>query len=212
MHQNYRDIKPGNIFLDDKWCVKIGDFGLATRLATISKANVDLDTSKIPSYSMTKDVGTTFYIPPEAKRATGKNYDEKFDIYSLGIVLFEMILKPRESRSERIKCLEDLRSQLSMPEDFFNYLPENQQNASSIIKWCLSDNPEERPSASELLSSNKLPNIISEEDRFHKTIIQVSQDPKHKLRSVLFSELFSPILPSSIGSVYDKNYCLVCFE
>jgi serine/threonine protein kinase len=203
--------------LDSQWNVKIGDFGLATRLATISKNTVDLDTSKenkAPSYSMTKDVGTTFYIPPEAKRETssfGKNYDEKFDIYSLGIVLFEMILKPPDSRSERIKCLEALRSQLIMPDDYFKYLPESQQsNASSIIKWCLSDNPEERPSASELLSSNKLPNIISEEDRFHKTIIQVSQDPKHRLRRLLFTELFSPILPSPISFVYDKNYCLVC--
>jgi translation initiation factor 2-alpha kinase 4 len=161
---------------------------------------------------MTKDIGTAFYIPPEAKRTTsfGKNYDEKFDIYSIGIVLFEMIMKPADSRSERIVILERLRNEIVMPAEYLNYLPENQRNnADSIIRWCLSDSPEQRPSATELLQSNRLPQIISEDDRFHKTISQLAQDPKHRLRRQLFNELFSPSLPPPIGLLYDKHFCNV---
>lgn len=117
---------------------------------------------------MTKDIGTTFYIPPEAKKTSAKTYDEKFDIYSVGIVLFEMIMKPPNCQSERIACLERLRTEMIMPSDYLTYLPENQhQSADSIVKWCLNENSEERPSASELLESNLLPQIISEEDKFH---------------------------------------------
>ncbi|KAI6176879.1 Protein kinase domain-containing protein [Aphelenchoides bicaudatus] len=210
----HRDIKPGNVFLDSNWSVKIGDFGLATRLASIQPKEVaDKDGNKDKSfktYSMTKDIGTYFYMPPEAKRTNvSKMYGEKFDIYSTGIVLFEMILKPPESRSERVSCLERLRNEFVMPDNYLKYLPEEQQQcATAIIKWCLHENPEERPSASELLQSELLPVTISEEDALHKSFVQIAQDPKHRFRRLLFNELFAPVLPSSISILYDKNYCI----
>lgn len=121
-----------------------------------------------------------------------------------------MIMKPPESRSERVSCLERLRNELTMPIDYLNYLPEKQRDsADSIIKWCLREHPEERPSASELLQSDLLPQIISEEDKFLKTCAHIAQDPKHRNRRLLFNELFSPVLPASISVLYDKNYSLV---
>lgn len=69
----HRDLKPGNIFFDEGF-VKIGDYGLS-KLATSPD-------------SQHSTVGTIHYMAPEV--GTG-NYSKSVDIYSLGIVLFEML-------------------------------------------------------------------------------------------------------------------------
>ena len=73
----HRDVKPGNIILDEKGAAKLMDFGLA-RLSDAS--------------SMTRTgtvMGTVFYMSPE--QAVGRHVDARSDLYSLGAVLFEMV-------------------------------------------------------------------------------------------------------------------------
>jgi serine/threonine protein kinase len=155
---------------------------------------------------MTKNIGTTFYIPPEAE-SHGKSYDTKFDIYSVGIVLFEMILKPPETRTERVVCLENLRKEMTFPSNFLEHIPEKQQNsAKTIVEWCLKQDPIERPSATQLLDCGLLPHITTDEDRFQKIIKQMAQDSKNRLRKTLFQELFNATLPVA---GYDRKYCIV---
>eukprot|EP00466_Bigelowiella_natans_P013660 jgi/Bigna1/42360/e_gw1.63.16.1 len=71
----HRDLKPGNIFLDEELHVKLGDFGLATVLNSST------------SYAKTH-VGTPYYMSPE--QVTEANYNEKSDIWSLGCLAYEL--------------------------------------------------------------------------------------------------------------------------
>lgn len=78
----HRDIKPGNILIDKKGRVKIADFGLAKLL---SKAAVDL-TLTAPQQVL----GTPHYMAPEQMERP-QEVDHRADIYSLGVVLYEML-------------------------------------------------------------------------------------------------------------------------
>ena len=117
--------KPSNIFIDAESNIRVGDFGLATSSCEQSDV-VQVDENDQPihntgelnasfsntshrrsSESLTTGVGTTFYRAPE--QGLGSLYDEKVDIFSLGIVLFELFHKPFNTLMERAHVLSILR-------------------------------------------------------------------------------------------------------
>ena len=82
----HRDIKPANVWLEgSKRKVKILDFGLARAAAG---ADIDVDDSEGPKTKQGVIVGTPAYMSPE--QARGEELDARSDLFSLGVVLYEM--------------------------------------------------------------------------------------------------------------------------
>lgn len=75
----HRDLKPSNLMIDASEVIKVTDFGLASFLVDSATQNID-----------TAPSGTPPYMPPE-QFVTGAKVDERSDIYSFGIVLYEIL-------------------------------------------------------------------------------------------------------------------------
>jgi serine/threonine protein kinase/Flp pilus assembly protein TadD len=81
----HRDLKPANILVRDDGQIKILDFGLA-KISRFSEVKADPQTASIFGNSA---VGTIGYMAPE--QARGEEVDERADIYSFGVILYQML-------------------------------------------------------------------------------------------------------------------------
>lgn len=131
-HENqiiHRDIKPQNILMDQEGNVKITDFGIATSLAATS-------------YTKTNSViGTVHYLSPEQARGGGAT--KKSDIYSLGIVLYELLTGelPFSGESAVSIALKHLQAETPSVRDFDASIPQSLEN---VILKATAKNPDHR--------------------------------------------------------------------
>ncbi|KAL6422966.1 hypothetical protein ACFW04_010458 [Cataglyphis niger] len=137
----HRDLKPSNIFFayDDK--IKIGDFGLVTAMTencdgahTPSAENENIS---LKNNIHTACVGTHLYMSPE--QINGQMYNYKVDIYSLGIIFFELLI-PFFTDMERIVALSNLKKSI-FPESF----AENYSAEYNLLNMMLDEDPAKRP-------------------------------------------------------------------
>ncbi|KAF7710592.1 eukaryotic translation initiation factor 2-alpha kinase 3 [Silurus meridionalis] len=140
----HRDLKPSNIFftLDD--VVKVGDFGLVTAMDQEEDDDEEMNTlTPMPTYARhTGQVGTKLYMSPE--QLSGNLYSHKVDIYSLGLILFELLC-PFRTQMERVQTLIEVRA-LQFPMSFCK----NNVLEAQMVRSMLSLVPAERPEASEI--------------------------------------------------------------
>ncbi|XP_060646711.1 eukaryotic translation initiation factor 2-alpha kinase isoform X1 [Drosophila nasuta] len=140
----HRDLKPSNIFFSQDGQIKIGDFGLVTD--TVDIPNTPGESGDHPglpsSVRHTQQVGTHLYMSPEQLR--GQHYDYKVDIYSLGLIFFELHVYFC-TEMERIKTLRALRDG-QYPADFGTQYPEQYE----LLQRMLSPQPSQRPQTKQL--------------------------------------------------------------
>ncbi|XP_052437387.1 eIF-2-alpha kinase GCN2 isoform X1 [Carassius gibelio] len=207
----HRDLKPVNIFLDSQDHVKIGDFGLATdHPANVAAGKLEVEESNSgfvpkpdPTDNMTGMVGTALYVGPEVQGNTKATYNQKVDLFSLGIILFEMSYRPMSTASERIFVLSQLRTEsINFPEDFNENENEKQKK---VISWLLTHDPALRPTAVELLKSDLLPPPQMEESELHEvlqhTMANINGKSYRTMVNKLFSQNFSPV----VNFTYDSD-------
>ena len=74
----HRDLKPDNVFIDSSNNVRLGDFGLA-RPGDYQAPSKPMS-SLVGNPSMTRSIGTSFYVAPEVRSSGGGYYNEKADV------------------------------------------------------------------------------------------------------------------------------------
>lgn len=132
----HRDVKPGNILFDDRGAAYLSDFGIARMIGGGDDMTV---------YKLTRTgfiVGTFEYISPE--QVIGRtNLDGRSDLYSLGVVIYEMLTGklPYHDSSPHLLAAQHVRDPIPLIRSARPDLP---QTADQFIHYALAKEPEGR--------------------------------------------------------------------
>jgi hypothetical protein len=136
----HRDLKPANIKVTPEGTIKVLDFGLAKALDTDSHADGRAsDNSPTLTIGATKAgtiLGTAAYMSPE--QAKGKSADRRADVWSFGVVLYEMITGRRLFRGETVG---DVLASVIKEEPDLSALP---ASIRPLVARCLIKDPKQR--------------------------------------------------------------------
>ena len=139
-HQNgviHRDIKPGNILVSTTGRVKVADFGIARALG----AGVEQGLTQTGAV-----MGTATYFSPE--QAQGASTDQRSDIYSLGVVMYEMLSGvPPFTGENAVAIAYKQVHERAMPLD--QRLTSTPPEVAAIVAKCMEKSPDDRYSSAE---------------------------------------------------------------
>lgn len=143
----HRDLKPGNIMFRSDDSLALADFGISKRLDETGEL------TKLGSV-----LGTPNYISPE--QALGKSVDQRSDLYSAGVVFFEMLTGRKPFKAETAPALVYQHVHAAIPQ-----LPDPVHNYQPIVEMLLAKDPNDRFSSADefvdgLMSIDRASNTV----------------------------------------------------
>jgi Tol biopolymer transport system component len=137
----HRDLKPSNVFLTKDGQVKIVDFGLAEPLLSTTPPDSSMATTSPVLASPERVMGTASYMSPEQVR--GEAADQRSDIFSFGVVLYEMLMGRRAFQAP--SGVETLSAILNTePLGLGDASGILQPGVESLLRHCLEKSPDAR--------------------------------------------------------------------
>ncbi|OAL73214.1 plk/plk-unclassified protein kinase [Trichophyton violaceum] len=140
-HVAHRDLKMGNLFLDQCMNIKVGDFGLAALMLS------EKDEKRRKTLC-----GTPNYIAPEVLDKSKGGHNQKVDIWSLGVIFFAMLtgFPPFQSKTQEeiYKKVKSLSYDWPVDTESANYIPDE---AKDLVTACLNLAEEKRPDPDQIV-------------------------------------------------------------
>jgi len=173
----HRDLKPGNVMVTRDGRVKVLDFGLAKLLERDPEATALGATAPLTISSKGQIVGTVAYMSPE--QAEGGIVDPRSDIFSLGVILFEMATGQRPfAGNTPLSVLSAITR--DTPPQVNEVRPHLPRELSWIVRRCLAKNPDRRcQSALEL--RNELQDLQQELESGQLALPAAAMAPRRRL-------------------------------
>jgi polo-like kinase 1 len=134
----HRDLKLGNLFLNDKMELKVGDFGLATKLDFVGERKKTV-------------CGTPNYIAPEVLYGSGHSYE--VDIWAVGVIIYTLLIGKPPFETKDVKTTYN---KIKKGEFSFPVTSKISLAAKNLIKKILIVDPKRRPTLSAILSDEFL--------------------------------------------------------
>jgi translation initiation factor 2-alpha kinase 4 len=142
------------------------------------------------------------YTSPEQE--SGGSYHHSADMFSLGIVFFEMWC-PFDSMMGRAKSLQALRDTNTVPEKSF---PEDDplgEKVKKITEYLIARDPASRPSAEQLLQSPFVPVSLDMDQGYLRAALQAVRDPDSGFFQTLLRRVFNKWVPEHLDYIFEPQ-------
>ena len=196
---------------------KLGDLGLATtirdrdeqitrQLSLVDEDDADTENADDTATSMTRGVGTFLYRAPEV--AQHRAYDSGADMYSLGVVAFELLRgAPYATAMERVEHIQALRKAgeraRSDRGDCFD--ADTDGRVRELVLGLVRADPTQRPSAADLLNGPLLPAPRELSTEVLDAATSALRNPLSPARATLLDALFDAPTSELVDVAYDQN-------